>query len=285
MSESSEEITEPAPKCPKCEQPMVRRTARRGANAGRGFWGCSEFPRCRGIVSDQPAASTSDEGDASVEESRAGDDADEATSSDVAGKAEGLLTKVVKAVDKGRRWYLESDEPDASGRWDEDHRQKVLAYVYNRDDGRCGLCAGEMKLQAVHLEHIVPKVFAVFDIRKGGKAEPGTYYKSRLHRACDLERRGLARLSTTEGVGRKRFVLRPLLGDQNRSLVDLYNEGGTVGRAYVLFWRSVFERRVPDSIDRIESLSGMRLGQGNWTQNFSDDLPQALTEAYAEAAG
>jgi len=187
MSESSEEITEPAPECPKCEQPMVRRTARRGANAGRGFWGCSEFPRCRGIVSDQPAASTSDEGDASVEESRAGDDADEATSSDVAGKAEGLLTKVVKAVDKGRRWYLESDEPDASGRWDPDHRPKVLAYVYNRDDGRCGLCAGEMKLQAAHLEHIVPKVFAVFDIRKGGKAEPGTYYKSRLHKIDNLQ--------------------------------------------------------------------------------------------------
>ena len=84
---------------------------------------------------------------------------------------------------------------------------------------------------------------------------------------------------------RNRFVLRPLLRDEDRSLVDLYNEGGTAGRAYVLFWRSVFERRAPDSIDRIESLSGMRLGQGNWTQNFSDDLLQALTEAYAEAVG
>lgn len=106
-----------------------------------------------------------------------------------------------------------------------------------------------------------------------------------LRWACDLERRGLARLSTTEGVGRNRFVLRPLLRDEDRSLVDLYNEGGTAGRAYVLFWRSVFERRAPDSIDRVESLSGMRLGQGNWTQNFSDDLLQALTEAYAEAVG
>lgn len=187
MSKSSEQSAELAPRCPKCEQPMVRRTARRGANAGREFWGCSEFPRCRGIVSVQPPVDAPNETDASVEESLVGDAGDDTTHSDGAGKAEGLLTKVVKAVDKGWRWYLESDEPDASGRWDKEHRQKVLSYVYNRDGGRCGLCAGEMKLQAAHLEHVVPKVFAVFDIRKGGKAEPGTYYKSRLHKIDNLQ--------------------------------------------------------------------------------------------------
>jgi restriction system protein len=32
--------------CPKCESEMVLRTARRGANAGSQFWGCSRFPRC-----------------------------------------------------------------------------------------------------------------------------------------------------------------------------------------------------------------------------------------------
>ena len=39
-----------APSCPKCTQPMVRRTARRGANAGQEFWGCSDYPRCRGTA-------------------------------------------------------------------------------------------------------------------------------------------------------------------------------------------------------------------------------------------
>ena len=33
--------------CPKCGQPMVLRTVRRGANTGDRFWGCSGFPKCR----------------------------------------------------------------------------------------------------------------------------------------------------------------------------------------------------------------------------------------------
>jgi restriction system protein len=36
------------PVCPTCGSDMVRRTARKGANAGTTFWGCSTFPHCRG---------------------------------------------------------------------------------------------------------------------------------------------------------------------------------------------------------------------------------------------
>jgi len=36
------------PTCPKCGAEMVRRTARRGTNAGSTFWGCSSYPQCRG---------------------------------------------------------------------------------------------------------------------------------------------------------------------------------------------------------------------------------------------
>ncbi|MFH0979949.1 MAG: topoisomerase DNA-binding C4 zinc finger domain-containing protein [Planctomycetota bacterium] len=36
------------PACPKCQSPMVRRTAGKGPNAGLEFWGCSGFPKCRG---------------------------------------------------------------------------------------------------------------------------------------------------------------------------------------------------------------------------------------------
>ena len=39
-----------APSCPQCSAPMIKRTARRGANAGNVFWGCSDYPRCRAIV-------------------------------------------------------------------------------------------------------------------------------------------------------------------------------------------------------------------------------------------
>ncbi|SDX63900.1 restriction system protein [Allochromatium warmingii] len=38
---------ETAPICPKCGATMVLRTASKGANAGRSFWGCSQFPVCR----------------------------------------------------------------------------------------------------------------------------------------------------------------------------------------------------------------------------------------------
>lgn len=40
--------TESAPACPKCGSPMVRRTAKKGTNAGSQFWGCSSFPSCTG---------------------------------------------------------------------------------------------------------------------------------------------------------------------------------------------------------------------------------------------
>ena len=34
-------------KCPKCGSAMVLRKAKRGANAGKEFWGCSGYPKCR----------------------------------------------------------------------------------------------------------------------------------------------------------------------------------------------------------------------------------------------
>lgn len=39
---------DPAVACPKCGSEMVLRTAKKGANAGSTFWGCTRFPKCRG---------------------------------------------------------------------------------------------------------------------------------------------------------------------------------------------------------------------------------------------
>lgn len=36
------------PSCPVCAKSMMRRTAKRGANAGAEFWGCTGYPACRG---------------------------------------------------------------------------------------------------------------------------------------------------------------------------------------------------------------------------------------------
>lgn len=37
-------------RCPKCQGEMVKRTVKRGANAGKEFFGCKTFPKCRGIL-------------------------------------------------------------------------------------------------------------------------------------------------------------------------------------------------------------------------------------------
>jgi ssDNA-binding Zn-finger/Zn-ribbon topoisomerase 1 len=34
--------------CPKCSKLMVLRTARSSGTAGYQFWGCSDFPACKG---------------------------------------------------------------------------------------------------------------------------------------------------------------------------------------------------------------------------------------------
>lgn len=39
--------TQAIPVCPRCGGRMVRRTAQKGPNAGRVFWGCSNYPACR----------------------------------------------------------------------------------------------------------------------------------------------------------------------------------------------------------------------------------------------
>ncbi len=38
--------------CPKCGSALVQRTARKGANAGKTFLGCSSFPKCRFVKND-----------------------------------------------------------------------------------------------------------------------------------------------------------------------------------------------------------------------------------------
>ncbi len=46
---SDEQKIDEIPSCPKCGAPMILRTATKGENKGSQFWGCSKFPKCRGI--------------------------------------------------------------------------------------------------------------------------------------------------------------------------------------------------------------------------------------------
>jgi ribosomal protein L37AE/L43A len=36
--------------CLKCGSPMVLRETKNGVNAGKQFWGCSSFPKCKGVL-------------------------------------------------------------------------------------------------------------------------------------------------------------------------------------------------------------------------------------------
>lgn len=52
-NETRESVEESSARCPKCGSEMVLRTAKRGDNQGGKFWGCSNYPECRGIVNVQ----------------------------------------------------------------------------------------------------------------------------------------------------------------------------------------------------------------------------------------
>ncbi len=96
--------------------------------------------------------------------------------------------------------------------------------------------------------------------------------------ATALEQQGLAHLSTYHGVsGRLTLLPRLLVG--NVGLVTIYNDNG----AYLQFWRTVFEKRAPGSIDRVERMLGKSIGQGNTTGAITDELLSALTAAYQQA--
>lgn len=47
---STEVIAQANPLCPNCGSEMILRTAKKGSNAGQQFWGCSQYPKCRGVV-------------------------------------------------------------------------------------------------------------------------------------------------------------------------------------------------------------------------------------------
>jgi ssDNA-binding Zn-finger/Zn-ribbon topoisomerase 1 len=36
--------------CPQCGAIMVMRESKKGESTGKQFWGCSRFPKCRGVV-------------------------------------------------------------------------------------------------------------------------------------------------------------------------------------------------------------------------------------------
>lgn len=91
----------------------------------------------------------------------------------------------------------------------------------------------------------------------------------------------LAEVSTYFGK-RGAVVLLPRLLPERAGLVSLCR--WTDDSANLSLWRSVFERRAPRSIERVESLMApITLGNGKTVYDVSDELLAALYDAYIEA--
>jgi hypothetical protein len=99
--------------------------------------------------------------------------------------------------------------------------------------------------------------------------------------ADTLERDGLVKLATYSGPSGITTLLPRLAGD-DAGLVSITCDTKT--RAYMQFWRSVFERRAPHSISAVQAVLGTELKQGNSTREFPEPLLDALDRAYREAA-
>jgi hypothetical protein len=98
--------------------------------------------------------------------------------------------------------------------------------------------------------------------------------------ALSLERDKLVRLGTYIAKS-GRVTLLPRLQVEGVGLVTLWNDNG----AYISFWRSVFERRAPKGLARIEQIIHPKhVGQGNYSHFINEELLAALTDAYREAS-
>lgn len=97
--------------------------------------------------------------------------------------------------------------------------------------------------------------------------------------ARSLEAEGLVRLGTYHGTA-NRTTLLPRLQPENVGLVTIYNDRD----AYLTLYRSVFERRAPQSLALVESLIAPdRVGKGTVTRKLTEEVLDALTAAYREA--
>ena len=127
--------------------------------------------------------------------------------------------------------------------------------------------------------------------RKGRRTSlpPSTRPMRSIARCCDvytkwtvsLDREALVRLGTYHAKGGDMLTLLPRLRADNAGLVTIYNDRGTPS---LQFSRSVFERRAPENLPRVEEVTNRRVGQGNTIYEVSDEVLEALTDAYREAA-
>ena len=99
--------------------------------------------------------------------------------------------------------------------------------------------------------------------------------------ARSLATRGLAQLYSYHCV-RDRMTLLPKIQPDNAGFATVWNDRGPA----LQLWRSVFERRAPESLRQIDAiLAPDSVRQGMTLRDIPDGLLPLLTMAYEEAAG
>ncbi len=99
--------------------------------------------------------------------------------------------------------------------------------------------------------------------------------------AQGLQAEGLVTLGSFRGKT-GRWTLLPRIPSDKVGLVTIWNDRGPA----MSFWRSVFARRSPATLAKIEQSPGApKIGNGTYTKDIPDSLLVLLTEAYREAAG
>ena len=132
------------------------------------------------------------------------------------------------------------------------------------------------KPKAGHL--ISPEEFEADIAKASPEAQP---LLRRLYKwARDLEAEGVLRLLAYRGSTGRTNLLPYLLSD-DAGLITVWNEN----TFSISLWRSVFERRAPQAISQIEAIiAPAKIGQGTTVKAASEDLLEALADAYRSAA-
>ncbi len=99
-----------------------------------------------------------------------------------------------------------------------------------------------------------------------------------LNWALDLEAAHLAHLVSYISPGGFATLL-PFVVGEDVGLLTIVSDG------YVQVWKSVFERRAPDTLRLVESaIAPVQMGQGKAVKDLSAEVLEALRAAYQEAA-
>ncbi len=88
-------------------------------------------------------------------------------------------------------------------------------------------------------------------------------------------------LYTYRGKNGDRFTLLPRFTTERAGLVTIWNDNG---KPSLSLWRSVFERRAPNAIAKVERINGKEIGKGSSATAITPALLKALTDAYREAS-